>query len=455
MDDPPNTDLKKSSSVNSSPAHTPSFDPAREKRFPLRLAGNFRWVICGLLLFGSTKNYMDRQVLSLLKSTLQHDMHWNEIDYGNLVFAFQAFYAMGMLLVGRLVDRLGTRRAYSIAMVFWSLASMAHAAARSFFGFALARSALGLGESALFPASIKAIAEWFPKKERALATGIFNAGTNAGAILAGLFVPWVTIHFGWRWAFITTGSIGFLWLALWLAIYRKPEEHPRVTRAELDYIHSDPPAPPQRVPWIHLLPLRQTWAYVVGKFMIDQVWWFYLFWTPDFLQRRYGLPLAEIGVPIMVIYLISDVGSVAGGWVSSAMIHRGATVNAGRKTAMLLCGLLALPVIFADRPSSLWIAVVLVGVAAAAHQGFSANLYTLVSDTFPNQAVGSVTGIGGMAGAVGGMLMAKIVAYLLQWTGSYRVPLFGAGLMYLIALLLIQVLVPQLDPARLESKPTS
>jgi MFS transporter, ACS family, hexuronate transporter len=438
----------------SPPAAAPLERSRSTRRFAFTLAGNFRWVICALLLFGSTKNYMDRQVLSLLKSTLQRDMHWTEIDYGNLVFTFQLFYAIGMLAVGRLVDRLGTRRAYAWAMAFWSLASMAHAAARSFLGFAAARAALGFGESALFPASMKAVAEWFPNKERALATGIFNAGTNAGAILAGLFVPWVTIRLGWRWAFLITGSIGFLWLALWLILYRTPEQHPRCTAEELQYIRRDGSPPGAQVPWIRLLPLRQTWAFLVGKFLIDQVWWFYLFWTPDFLQRRYGLPLASIGVPIAVIYLISDVGSVSGGWISSSMIHRGATVNAGRKFAMLLCALCALPVIFAEQPASVWLSVLIIGLAAAAHQGFSANLYTLVPDTFPNYAVASVTGIGGMAGAVGGMLMAKFVGHHLQMTASYRAPLAAAGVSYLLALLIIQLLLPRLDPARLPGSNT-
>ncbi len=416
----------------------------------VKVIGHFRWVICALLLFGTTKNYMDRQVLSLLKTTLQHNMGWNEIDYGNLVFAFQTFYAIGMVVVGRLVDRLGTRRAYALAMAFWSLASMAHAAARSFTGFVVARSALGFGESAVFPASIKCAAEWFPKKERALATGIFNAGTNAGAILAGLFVPWVTIHLGWRWAFILTGAIGFVWLAFWLALYRRPEEHPRCTPAELDYIRSDPQETPAHIRWLSLLPLRQTWAFILGKFLIDPVWWFFLFWTPDFLQRRFAVPLAQIGIPIMVIYLISDVGCVGGGWISSWLIHRGASVNRGRKIAMLLCAVCVLPVIFADRSPSMWGAVLLIGLAAAAHQGYSTNLFTLPSDTFPSRAVGSVVGIGGMAGAVGGMLMAKVVAYLLQTTGSYQIPLIIAGMVYLLGLAVIHVLLPKLEPAQLE-----
>lgn len=417
--------------------------------------GHYRWVICALLLFGTTKNYMDRQVLGVLKTTLQHDLGWSEIDYGNIVFAFQAFYAIGMLVVGRLVDRLGTRRAYSIAMVFWSLASMAHAFAHSLTSFIVARSALGFGESALFPASIKAVAEWFPKKERALATGIFNAGTNIGAIITPLVVPFIVVRFGWRWAFIFTGLLGFVWLAFWLAIYRRPENHPRCSKAELAYIKSDAPESTEKIKWIGLFPLRQTWAFATGKFLIDPIWWFYLFWAPDFLQRRHGLQLSQIGVPLMVIYVISDAGSVGGGWISSSLIRRGATINAGRKIAMLICAVAVIPVVFADQVAGLWSAVLLIGLAAAAHQGFSANLYTITSDMFPNRAVGSVTGIGGMAGAIGGMLMATIVGHVLQWTGSYRIPLLMAGVAYLLALGCIQLLAPHLEPANFSMEKTA
>src|SRR6266571_745795 len=352
-------------------------------------AGYFRWVICALLLLGTTKNYMDRWVISALKTTLQHDLGWNEINYSDLVFAFQAAYAVGMLVVGRLIDRLGTRLGYAIVMVFWSLASMAHALGSSFSSFLMARSALGFGESGVFPASIKAVAEWFPAKERALATGIFNAGTNVGVILAGLFVPWITLQLGWRWAF------------------------------------------------------------VCGKFLIDPIWWFYLFWVPDFLERQHGLHLAQIGLPIVVIYLISDVGSVAGGWLSSFMIRTGVSVNASRKISMLLCAISIVPIVYAYRVSGLWPAVLLIGLAAAGHQGFSANLFTLTSDLFPSRAVASVVGIGGMAGAVGGMLIAKIVGYVLQWTGSYMVPFFIAGSAYLVAIAIIHILAPRLEPARI------
>jgi ACS family hexuronate transporter-like MFS transporter len=314
--------------------------------------------------------------------------------------------------------------------------------------FMVARSALGFGEAGVFPASIKTVAEWFPSKERALATGIFNAGTNIGAILTPLIVPWITIHWGWRVAFVATGALGFVWLVFWLLLYRPPESHPRLSKAELEYIASDRPQAAPQIKWLELLPHRQTWAFAVGKFTIDPIWWFLLFWIPDFLQRNHGLKLMQLGVPIMVIYLLADVGSVAGGWLSSWMIHRGRSVNMARKSAMLICALVVVPIAFAYRIESMWGVVLLIGLAAAAHQGFSANLFTLTSDLFPAQAVGSVVGIGGMAGAIGGMVMAKIVGYVLQWTGSYKIPFLIAGSAYLLALALVHLLSPRLEPAR-------
>src|SRR5467141_1650450 len=409
--------------------------------------GYFRWVICALLLFGTTKNYMDRQVLGVLKTTLQHDLGWNEIDYGILVFAFQAAYAVGMLAVGRLVDRLGTRLGYALAMVFWSLASMGHALGSSFTSFIIARSALGFGEAGVFPASIKTVAEWFPKKERALATGIFNAGTNIGAIITPLVVPWIAVHLGWQWAFLLTGALGFAWLILWLVFYRKPENHHCCTNGEREYIQSDPAAPSGKIKWGILLRYKQTWAFAAGKFMIDPIWWFYLFWIPDYLQREHGLHLTQIGPPIVVIYVISDLGSVRGGWLSSSLIRQGFSVNAARKWAMFLCSLCVLPIAVVYRLSGLWPATLLIGLAAAGHQGFSANLFTLASDLFPSRAVGSVVGIAGMAGAIGGMLIAEIVGHVLQWTGSYMVPFFIAASAYLVGLSFIHLLSPKLIPA--------
>jgi ACS family hexuronate transporter-like MFS transporter len=336
-------------------------------------------------------------------------------------------------------------------MIFWSLASMAHAAANSFLTFAIARAALGFGEAGVFPASIKCVAEWFPKKERALATGLFNAGTNVGAIVTPLFVPWIAGHLGWRWAFLMTGALGFAWLILWLRFYRKPEEHRYCTSGEREYIQSDPVeyAGREKIKWRELLPHRQTWTFATAKFLTDPIWWFYLFWIPDFMQRQHGLHLTQIGLPILVIYVISDLGSVAGGWLSSSLIRKHFSVNASRKWAMLICALSVVPVAVVYRVSGLWPATLLIGLAAAGHQGFSANLFTLTSDLFPSRAVASVAGIGGMAGAVGGMLIAEIVGHLLAWTGSYMIPFFMAASAYLIALLLIHLLSPKLIPAQI------
>ncbi len=416
--------------------------------------GKFRWVICAVLLLGVTKNYMDRQVIAVLKGTLQHELGWTEIDYGNLIIAFQFAYAAGLLFVGRLIDVLGTRLGYALSMIAWSLASMAFGVMNSMNGFLAARLALGFGEAGVFPASIKAVAEWFPKKERAFATGIFNAGSNIGAILTPLLVPWITVHWGWRAAFFTVGGMGIAWLFVWLAIYKPPEVHPRCSPAELAYICSDPSEAHRKIPWLRLLPHRQTWAFILGKFLTDPFWWFYLFWVPDFLQRQHGLALLQIGPPIVVIYLMADVGSIGGGWFSSSLIRRGHSVNASRKFAMLACGVCVLPIVFAPRLASTWSAVFVIGLAAAAHQGFSANIFTLTSDMFPAKAVASVVGLGGMAGAIGGMLIAKFVAHVLQLTGSYAIPFAIASSAYLISLAIIHILAPRLEPVRIDFSPT-
>jgi ACS family hexuronate transporter-like MFS transporter len=393
-----------------------------------------------------TKNYMDRQVLAVLKTNLQQQFAWSEIDYGHLVFAFQTAYALGMLVVGRLIDRLGTRLGYAVTMAFWSLASMAHGFVSSLDGFLAARFALGFAESGVFPASLKAVAEWFPKKERALATGIFNAGTNVGAALTPLLVPLLFVRWGWRGCFFAVGGLGFVGLALWLWLYRPPEQHPQCSATELALIRSEVQESAGRVRLAEIIWHRQTWAFVCGKFLIDPIWWFYLFWIPDFLERRHGLSLRQIGLPILVIYALADVGSIAGGWLSSFLLGRGKTVNRARKTALLVCALSVVPIIFASRVDSLWAAVLLIGLAAAGHQGFSTNLLTLPSDMFPAKIVASVAGIGGAAGAVGGMLIAEVVAHILQWTGSYRIPFFIAGASYLFALAIMQLLAPNLEP---------
>ena len=407
--------------------------------------GKFRWIICTLLFLGISKNYMDRQVLGVLKTTLQHSLGWNEIDYSNLVFAFQAAYAFGMVLVGRFIDRVGTRIGYGVSIVFWSVAAMAHAACTSILSFTLARAALGLGESAAFPASIKTVTEWFPQKERALATGIFNAGSNVGAILTPLIVPWIVIHFGWRAAFLVSGAAGLLWFALWMFVYRDPEEHPRCSPQELAYIRGGNEQRDAKVGWAALIKFPQTWAFLIAKFLTDPVWWFYLFWLPGFLQQEHGLNLAQLGLPLVAIYAISDAGSVAGGWLSSRLIKTGFSVNVARKAAMLVCAACVVPIISVYSGKGLWPSVLLIGLAAAAHQGFSANLFTTASDMFPREAVASIVGIGGMAGGIGGMLIAKVVGYALQATGSYLIPFFIAGSAYTVAVLAMHLLAPRLE----------
>ena len=409
--------------------------------------GRYRWVICALLFFATTVNYVDRQVLGILSKDLKLAIGWTEVDYGNIVAAFNAAYAFGLLLAGRLMDRIGTRAGYALAIIWWSIAAMGHALARTPFGFGVARAALGIGEAGNFPAAIKTVAEWFPKKERAFATGLFNAGSNVGAIVAPLTVPWIASNWGWRWAFIITGAIGFFWLIFWLPLYRRPQEHPKVSRAELDHIQSDPPDPPAaKVPWVRLVPHRQTSAFAIGKYLTDPVWWFYLYWIPSFFRDQYGLNLLEIGWPLIIIYLIADIGSIGGGWLSSTFIKRGWTINRARKTAMLICAIAVTPIIFASQVRNLWVAAVLIGFAAAAHQGWSCNLFTTTSDMFPRNAVGSVVGIGGMAGALGGATMAVATGYILQSTGqNYSIVFTIAGTLYLIALLLIHLLVPRLE----------
>jgi len=392
---------------------------------------------------------MDRQVIGLLKPTLQLQFGWSENGYSNIVVAFQFAYGAGILFIGKFIDWIGTRRGLSLAVFVWSLSAMAHAAASSIAQFAAARFCLGIGEAGSFPASVKAVAEWFPKRERALATGIFNSGANIGAIVTPLVVPWLTYRYGWRMAFIATGALGLLWMVAWLALYHRPEETPAVSLAELAYIKSDAPDHEPKIPLRALIALPQTWAVGLGKFFTDPVWYVYLFWVPDFLKRNLKLDLSGMALPLMVIYTGASVGSIAGGWLSSFMLKRGWALNASRKLAMLVCALAVTPIMLAARSSNAWLAVLLVTLAAGAHQGWSANIYTLASDMFPKSAVGSVVGFATMLGTISGILLAKIVGYTLQRTGSY-VPVFMiAGFAYLIALGCVQALAPRLEPARI------
>jgi ACS family hexuronate transporter-like MFS transporter len=413
-------------------------------------AGYIRWIVCGLLFFATTINYIDRQVLGILAPTLQREIGWSEVQYGYIVTSFQAAYAVGLLLVGRLLDVIGTKLGFAAAIVFWSLAAMAHALARTPFGFGAARFALGLGEAGNFPAAIKTVAEWFPKRERAFATGIFNGGSNVGAIIAPAIVPWIALTWSWQTAFLITGAIGFVWLLLWLWLYNPPEKDRRVSPAELAYIRSDPVESVTPVRWSRLIGLRQTWAFSLGKLMTDPVWWFYLYWVPKFLNEKHGLSLGQLGPPLITIYLVADIGSMAGGWFSSRLIKNGWTINRARKTAMLVCALCVVPIIFASQVKSLWTAVALISLAAAAHQGWSANLFTTASDMFPRRAVGSVVGIGGMAGSIGGMFIATGTGWILQLTGNYLTVFVIAGFTYLAALAVIHALAPRLEPADIE-----
>jgi MFS transporter, ACS family, hexuronate transporter len=411
--------------------------------------GRYRWAICALLFFATTINYIDRQVFGILAPEMKKIFGWTDTDYTGIVFWFEVAYAVGQLVAGRLLDRIGTFLGFALAMLFWSGASMLHGLMGSIAGFSLARFLLGLGESGNFPASIKVVAEWFPRKERALATGVFNAGSNVGAIAAPLAVPWIYLRWGWPWAFIATGALGLVWLFFWLRVFRPPEQHPRLSPEEFAYIRSDPAESREKIPWLRLLPHRQTLAYALAKFLTDSIWRWYLYLLPLFFSTHFKLDIKHFGPPFLLIYGLADLGSIGGGWLSSQLIKRGWSVNAGRKTALFVCAVCVAPVAFVTQVSSMWTAVWLVGLAAAAHQGWSANLYTTASDMFPKQAVGSVVGLGGMAGALGAMGILKLTGYLLEHTGSYTVLFFIAGSAYLIALAALHLLAPRLAVARL------
>ena len=422
--------------------------------------GNYRWTICGLVFFATTINYLDRAVISLLKSTLSKEFSWSEIDYANIVVVFQLCYALGLLGAGRLIDKLGTKFGYALATTLWSIAAIAHAAAASTFGFFLARGALGVTEAGNFPAAIKTIAEWFPKKERALATGLFNSGTNIGAILAPLTVPFIVARWGWPWAFILTGMIGFIWLVLWWVLYEIPTKHKKLSEIEFEYIHSDEDEKltanninATKLSWGKLLGYKQTWAFAIGKFLTDPVWWFYLFWLPDFLEKQYGLTKTAIALPVALAYTMATFGSIIGGWLPLYFIKKGWTVFRSRKTSMFIYAVCVLPVVSAQYLGAInmWLAVLIIGLAMAAHQAWSANIYTTVSDLFPKSATASVTGIGGMFGALGGILIAKTAGKLFDYyklnghieTG-YLIMFLICSVAYVIAWLIMHLLVPKM-----------
>ncbi len=423
--------------------------------------GRYRWTICSLLFFATTINYLDRSVISLLKPYLEIQFKSAESDYADIVIAFQLSYALGMIFVGRFIDRVGTKLGYALSTLAWSLAAMGHALAQSTIGFGIARAALGVSEAGNFPAAIKTTSEWFPKKERAYATGIFNSGSNIGAIVAPLTVPLIAEKMGWQWAFILTGAIGFIWLALWVFIYEIPAKNKRLSKTEFDYINSDMDEPKEpaatedkapQVSWFKLLNFRQTWAFVIGKFLTDPVWWFYLFWLPAFLQAQYGVTGTEMALPVALVYTMSCFGSIGGGWLPLYLIKKGWPVFRARKTSMLIYAFFVVPVVFAQwlGAMNMWLAVFIIGLAASAHQAWSANIFTTVSDMFPKKTVASVTGIGGMAGAVGGILIAWLAGMLFDKyklldniEAGYYIMFFICAFAYLIAWLIMHALVPK------------
>ena len=422
----------------------------------------YRWTICSLIFFATTINYLDRAVIALLKPTLTTAFNWKDSgDYANIELAFKISYALGMLGVGRVIDRLGTKLGYAAATFLWSIAAIGHALAKGTMGFTVARSFLGITEAGNFPAAIKTVAEWFPKKERAFATGIFNSGTNVGAILAPLTVPWIAVNLGWQWAFILTGSLGFIWLIFWFIYYEIPTKQKRLSEAELEYINSDIDEQPttventnERVSWSKLLTFKQTWAYAIGKFLTDPIWWFYLFWLPDFLFKQYGLKNTAVAMPIALVYTIATAGSIFGGWLPLWFIKKGWPVFKARKFSMLIYAFFVTPIVFAQLAGSvnMWLAVLLIALAASAHQAWSANIYTTVSDMFPKKTVGAVTGIGGMFGGIGGILLTLFVQkrmfvyyeHIGKTEVGYYIMFFICGSTYLLAWLIMHYLVPKM-----------
>lgn len=434
--------------------------------------GKYRWTICGLVFFATTVNYLDRAVISLLKPYLETEFKWNSGDYANIEIAFKLAYSLGMLGVGRIIDKLGTKMGYALSTFLWSLAAIGHAFVSSTLGFSVARAFLGVTEAGNFPAAIKTTAEWFPQKERALATGIFNSGSNVGAIIAPLTVPLIAESIGWKWAFVITGALGFVWLILWFIYYEVPARHARLTKAEFDYIHSDVDdmaaasiTTQPKVSWFKLLTFRQTWAFVLGKFLTDPIWWFYLFWLPDFLNKQYGLKGTEVALPVAAVYVLSSIGSVGGGWVPLNFMRNGMAAFKARKLSMLLIACCVFPIVFAQYLGQLnmWLAVLVIGIAAAAHQAWSANIFTTVSDMFPKRAVASVTGIGGMAGGLGGILLSALVQKRMfvyyesigQLQTAYFIMFWICGGAYLLAWVLMHFLAPNMKQIDLDAEPAT
>ncbi len=420
--------------------------------------GRFRWAILGVLFCASTINYMDRFLLGVLKPTIMQDLHWTETDYANVVFSFQLAYAIGLVSVSRVIDRVGVRGGMALVVGMCAIAAASHSLVSTVFGFCLARFALGFGESGCWPGCAKTVSEWFPRKERAVGMGFVNAGSSVGATLTPLLVPLILKLVAWPFAFLFTAALDLLWLGIWLMGYRSPDRHPWLKQSELAYIRSDPNPPQGKVSWLQLFRHRQTWAFLLAKGLTDPIWWFYLFWAPGFLAKQYNLTTADaaasaaaMALPVMVIYLMADMGSISGGWLSMRLIERGWSINAARKTVMLGCVLCVIPVFLVTHGIGLWPSVALLGLAAAAHLGFSANLFTVATDTVPKHAVSSLAGIGGMAAAVGGMFIAKLVGFVLDATQSYTIPFALASAAYPLALGILHLLLPRLEPMQLKA----
>lgn len=414
---------------------------------------NFRWVILSLLFFATTINYIDRQVIGLLKPYIEKDLQWTEVDYGYIVTAFQLAYAIGLLLSGRLVDKFGTRWGYTIAISIWSIGAMMHAAVRSLFGFASARAILGLGEAANFPASIKTVAEWFPVKDRALVTGIFNSGSSIGAITAPIIVTAITLSMGWKWAFIITGALGFVWIVFWLIFYDIPKNHKKINQEELTYILQDgQKVYDDKISWRILLRYKQTYGVCLTRLVTDWVWWFFLYWAPDFLKKTQGMDLKESVLPLVLIYTMAGLGGISGGAISSAFIRSNKSVDYSRKTAILICGILALPLVIAAETQNLWLAIALIGLAGAAHSGFASNIFTVISDIYPKNAIATMVGMSGFIGAIGGALSATLVGLILEITHNYFIVFACASTMYLLAWAILKIFIPKIEPILLNDQ---
>jgi ACS family hexuronate transporter-like MFS transporter len=408
--------------------------------------GSYRWSVVALLFFATTINYVDRQVIGILKPYIEGELGWGEQGYGIIITSFQIAYGIGLIVTGSVLDRIGTRLGYTISIVIWSIAGIGHAIAHSVTGFSIARFSLGIGESANFPAAVKATAEWFPKKDRAFATGWFNSGSNIGAITAPFIVAFAYEIYGWEWAFIITGSLGFIWLVFWLIFYQVPARHTKITQQEYDYIHSDHEKEEKKLPWAKIFPHRQTLGICLLRLITDWVWWFFLFWTPDYLAKKFNIEIKEQIIPLVVIYTVASFGGIFGGWLSSNMIKKGKNIDFARKTTILIIACFVLPLIAVNYLSTIELVIVLIAIAAGCHQGWASNIFTIVSDIYPKNAVGSMVGLSGAFGSLGGAIMGVTVGYILDVTGNYFIIFALASSMYLLAWFLLKLFIPTIEP---------